>query len=118
MKRLCYLLPLLLLVACSPLEQQARNAAAALQGTLVAAQAKYHDACVANPQQDTCVRINKGVSGENALVTAIETYCGWSPSAPPSDPNATCVPVKSAQAALTAAIANANQFTLEIKGVL
>ena len=118
MKRLFWLLPLILLTACSPLEQQARNAAAALQGTIVAAQAKYQTACVANPQAPTCVQINHGVSAENALVTAIETYCGWSTTAPPADPNAKCVPVKTAQAALQSAIANANQLTSEIRGAI
>lgn len=112
------IVPLLFLTACSPLEQQARNTAAALQGTLVAAQAKYHDTCVSNPSQNVCQKINNGVSAENALITSVETYCSWSPTAPPSDPNATCTPVKTAQGALTAAIANAATLTLELKGVL
>jgi hypothetical protein len=105
-------------VACSPLEQQARNTAAALQGVIVAAQAKYHDSCVGNPSQNVCQLINKGISGQNALITAGETYCGWSPSAPPADPNAKCVPVKGAEAALRSGISNATQLTLEIKGAL
>src|SRR6266576_805348 len=105
----------LAMVACSPLEQQARNTAAALQGIIVAAQAKYHDSCVGNPSQNVCQLINKGISGENALITAGETYCGWSVSAPPADPNAKCVPVKGAEAALRSGLANATQLTLEIK---
>ena len=118
MKFLALLAACIMLTGCSPLEQNARNTAAALQGVIVAAQAKYHDSCVANPSQTVCQQINNGVSGENALVTAIETYCGWSPTAPPSDPNATCVPVKSATAGLTAAISNANTLTIEIKGAI
>ena len=118
-KVLCLVLPLLFcLIACSPLEQQARNTAAALQGTIVAAQAKYHDSCVATPSQTVCKTINQGVSGENALVTAIEAYCSWSATTPPSDPNANCVPVKTAQAGLSAAIANAATLTTQIKGAL
>lgn len=121
MKRIA-LMPLLLvcliLTACSPIEVSARNASAALQGLLVAAQAKYHDSCVADKTQSVCQLINKGVSGENALITAGETYCGWSTVAPPTDPNTKCVPVKNAKAALQAAIANATQLTLEIKGTL
>jgi len=105
-------------VACSPLENQARNTAAALQGVIVAAQAKYHDSCVGNPALAVCQLINKGISGENALITAGETYCGWSTSGPPADPNAKCVPIKGAEAALKAGIANATQLTLEIKGAL
>lgn len=106
------------LTACPALEQKGRDTSAALQGVIVAAQAKHHDSCVGNPSQSVCQLINKGVAGENALITAGETYCGWSPAAPPTDPNAKCVPVKGAQAALQAAIANAAELTLEIKGTI
>jgi hypothetical protein len=116
---LSLLLPLLVcLVACSPLEQQARNTAAALQGAIVAAQGQYHDTCTSNPKQNSCGIINNAISGENALITAVETYCGWSATNPPADPNATCVPVKTAQAGLQAAIANATTFITELKGVI
>jgi hypothetical protein len=112
------LLSLVFCVACSPIEQQARNTAAALQGTLVAAQAKYQTSCSASPTQSVCVTINKGVAGENVLITALETYCGWSTVSPPTDPNAKCVPVASAQAGLQAAISNATTLTLEVKGLI
>lgn len=106
------------MTACAPLEQKGRDTSAALQGVIVAAQAKHHDSCVANSAQPVCQLINKGVAGENALITAGEAYCGWSTAAPPADPNAKCVPVQGAQAALRSAIANAAELTLEIKGVL
>jgi hypothetical protein len=54
----------------------------------------------------------------NALITAIETYCGWAVTAAPPDPNAACVPVKSAEAGLRAAIANAASLTVQIKGAI
>ena len=106
------------LLACSPIENKARDTAAALGGSIAAAQAKEHDSCVANPTQKVCVLINNGVAGENALITAIETYCGWSTAAPPTDMSAKCVPVKSATGALNAAILNATQLTTEIKGAI
>jgi hypothetical protein len=106
------------MLGCSPLEEQGRNAAAALSGSILAAQAKYQASCTANPTQQICQLINKGVSGENALITAIETYCGWSVNPAPPDPTAKCVPVKSAQAALEAAVANAAALTTQIKGAL
>lgn len=109
---------LLTFVACSPLENQARDVAAALSGSIVAAQGKYQATCTANPEQAICSAINRGVSGENALVTAVETYCGWAVTPPPLDPDAKCVPVKSASAALQAAIANAVALTVQIKGAL
>ena len=106
------------MVACSPLENQARDVAAALSGSIVAAQGKYQGSCAANPAQAICQAIKQGVSGEDALVTAIETYCGWAVTPAPPDPTATCVPVKSAAAILRAAIANASTLTLQIKGAL
>jgi hypothetical protein len=121
MKRLALFLILSLTlstVACSPLEQQARNTAAALQGAIGAAQAQYLTACKLDATQTPCVTINKAVAGQDALVTSVEAYCGWSTSAPPQFGSATCVPVKSAQDALKTAIANANQFISELKGVI
>ena len=106
------------LVGCSPLENRARDTAAALSGAIVAAQAQYQASCTANPKQQVCEMITRGVAGENALITAVETYCGWSATAAPPDPTATCVPVKSAQAGLEAAVANAATLTLEIKGAI
>lgn len=108
----------LCLAGCSPIENRARDTAAALSGSIVAAQAKYQTSCAAHPAQGICQTINRAVSGENALITAVETYCGWSPTLAPPDPTAKCEPVKSAEAALQAAIANATLLTLEIKGTL
>jgi hypothetical protein len=108
----------LVMIGCSPLEQKARDTAAALSGSIVAAQAQYQASCAANPTQNVCQLINRGVSGENALVTAVETYCGWDTTVGPPDPTAQCVAVKSAQAALEAAIANAATLTLQIKGAI
>jgi len=109
---------LLPMLGCSPLENQARDTAAALSGSIVAAQTKYEASCAANPSQQICEIINRGVSGENALITAVETYCGWAPTLAPPDPAAKCVPVRSAQAALQTAIANAATLTLQIKGAI
>ena len=106
------------MVGCSPLENQARDAAAALSGSIVAAQSRYQTACEANPAEEICRVINRGVAAQNALITAIETYCGWAVTPAPADPNAACVPVKSAKAALRAAIANAATLTKEIKGAI
>ena len=108
----------LAMVACTPIEQQARNTAAALQGAIVAVQAQYQATCTPNPSQASCVSINKGVAAQNLLITATEAYCGWSTSAPPSNPMVTCVPVKGAQAALQTAILNANAVITELKGLV
>jgi hypothetical protein len=109
---------LLPMLGCSPLESQARDAAAALSGSIVAAQTKYQATCAANPAQEVCQVINRGVSGENALITAIETYCGWAPTLAPPNAAAQCVGVRSAETALRIAIANAATLTLQIKGAI
>ena len=106
------------MLGCSPLENQARDAAAALSGSIVAAQVKYQASCTAKPSQEICQVINRGVSGENALITAVETYCGWAATMAPPAPSATCVPVKSAEAALRTAIANAAILTAQIRGAI
>ncbi|MBI1739871.1 MAG: hypothetical protein HY233_03050 [Acidobacteriales bacterium] len=106
------------MLGCSPLEKQGRDVAAALSGSIVAAQTKYQATCTANPSQEICQVINRGVSGENALITAVESYCGWATTPAPPDPTAKCVPVKSAEAALQAAIANAATLTSQIKGAI
>ena len=106
------------LLACSPLEQQARNTAAALQGAIGAAQAQYQTECTATPKDSACVTINQAVAGQNALVTAVEAYCGWSETAPPANGSQPCVPVKTASAGLQTAISNANLFITELKGLI
>ena len=118
MKRIALALLLFLpLAACtSNLAGSARDTAAALNGVIVAAQAQ-NQSCVTNPTAATCTLITKGIAAENALITATETYCGWSTTNPPAA-GAVCVPVASGEALLTASIANATLFITEIKGVL
>ena len=117
--KLCTLLALtVVMVACTPLEQTARNTAAALQGAIGAAQSKYQTQCTASPNLTACTVINQAIAGQNALVTATEAYCGWSPTNPPANTTATCVPVKSAAGGLQAAVANASLVVTELKGIL
>jgi hypothetical protein len=118
MKSILTIALLTILTSCQHLEQKARDASAGLQGSIIAAQAKYHDTCVADSTQTACQDINRAIAGENALVTSIETYCGWSVTVPPADLNAKCVPVQSAQDGLNAAIANAQTLSLEIRGMI
>ena len=121
MKRtaLCLVLALLMATtACSPIEQQARNTAAALQGAISAAQTQYLTSCTANPKQTACVTINQAIDGQAALITAVTAYCGWSPTAPPANGSQTCVPVKTASAGLQTAINNASLFIAELKSLI
>lgn len=119
MKKLIAVLAMtLVMVACSSPESQARDTAAALGGLLTTAQNQHQTECQANPQQSVCQLINRGIAGQNALITATETYCSMPLSPTPPDPSTVCTPVKSAEPALKAAIANANQLINEIKGVV
>jgi len=117
MKRLLLLPALLLLTACPNVANTARDTAAALGGALVEAQSQNLTLCANNPAQPVCQIIKRGIEAQNALITATETYCGWSANAVPPVGQA-CAPVSSAQAALTAAINNANLEITEIKGVI
>ena len=105
-------------VACNAPEQQARDTAAALSGVLTTAQTQNTAACQSDPNQNACQIINRGISGQNALITATETYCGFALTPTPPDPSEVCHPVKAAQPALQTAIANANQLITEVKGVI
>lgn len=118
MKRITWILPILLLLTACPKDKSARDVAASLSGILVAAQDEYAPVCVSNPTLSNCVVIHKGVAAQNVLITAIETYCGMqlSPIPPPAD--AKCSPVDSAKAALDLAISNANQAITDIKPLI
>jgi hypothetical protein len=123
MKRLV-LVPILAILLCgfacndtNKLEQNARDTTAALGGLLTTAQAQFMASCTADKTQPNCVLINRGVQGQNALITALETYCSM-PVSPFLDPNTPCTPVASAQAGLQTALNNATQLVTEIKGVV
>ena len=46
---LLVVIALLPMLGCSPIENQARDTAAALSGSIIAAQTKYQASCTANP---------------------------------------------------------------------
>jgi len=53
------ILGLLATVGCSPVESKARDTAAALSGSIVAAQGEYQASCAANGDQQVCQLIIK-----------------------------------------------------------
>ena len=107
---------ILALTGCSQVEQNARDTAAALSGVLISAQAQNQD-CVTDSTGPNCSLISRGISAQGVLITATETYCGWTVANPPS-PKSKCVPVASAASALNSAISNATLIITEIKGVI
>lgn len=108
----------LVLTACPKVEQDARDAAAALGGAIKAAQTQHQTECTTTPTATACPIISKAIAAQNTLITSIEAYCGWTAGVQPSDPNAKCVPVNTAKAGLQTAINNANTFIAQLKGVI
>jgi hypothetical protein len=104
---------LMLTVACHTFEANARDTIAAANGVIVQAEVQYSPTCTSNPNQSVCQTINKAVAAQNAAITALETYCGFTAANQPSDK---CQPVKALEPALTSALANLNQFVTELKG--
>ena len=107
----------LVMVACQPPDQTARDTNAALSGAIHAAQTQYLATCQANPAQAACQTINRAVDGQNALVSALETYCGW-PAGTVIDNASGCIPHKDAGTLLQAAVSRASQLTSEVKGLV
>jgi hypothetical protein len=101
-----------------PQVQNARDIAAAFNGVLTAAQDKYVDQCNADRGQHICIIIYKAVDAQNALITAIQTYCGWSQELPTINQTGPCAQIPSAELELKTAINNANLFITELKGVV
>ena len=97
--------------------QTAVDAAAALQGAIVAAQTQYQPTCSTDPSAQPCLLINRAVAAQNALVTATEAYCGFS-TATAMTPTATCQPVSTMQAGLTSALQNANALFQEVSAAV
>lgn len=116
MKKSLLLFPVLfLLISCGPVEQSVRDSIAASKGVIITVQAKYHDSCVAGPTQQPCVAINKAIDVQHLVKDALYTYCSFVST---DDPTKKCIPVKSALPALQSAVANLNQTTTDLKGLL
>lgn len=113
------ILAMVFTTACpkTSLEVNARNSAAVLYGLIKSAQGTYGSFCGQNPTASVCQTINRAVDGQRALITAAETYCGWAIGTA-TDPKAVCHPVKDAESAFLASIANARELTLELKGLV
>jgi len=118
MRRVCYILPLLLILAgCAPLQDTARDAIAASKGVLESAQLQHRDSCIADPHQKTCVIIHDGVAAENSAIDALELYCSNS-GAQSFQTGGPCIVDKSAAPKLEAALANLNQIISDVKGLV
>jgi hypothetical protein len=119
MKR-AWLLAVVFLAGCSPVEQQARDALAASQGFLMQAQKNHQAECSQTPKKDfPCGTINQAVGAQNLAIDALEVYCGWTASdvadAAAGKTVHACVPVKTAADPLKAALSNLNRILKDYK---
>ena len=104
----------------TPLENQARDTAAAAQGFITAAQTAHGAECKADPTKAVCVDINRAVDAQNILIDAAETYCGWQTRPTPAQlaaATASCQRISSASSGLQVATGNLQNILADIKAV-
>jgi len=115
-----WLLLVLFLGGCTPVEQQARDALAASQGFIAQAQKNHQAECSQTPTKAfPCAMINQAVGAQNLAIDALEVYCGWTASdvadAAAGKSVHACVPVKTAADPLKAALSNLNRILADYK---
>lgn len=115
MKKLAFVLPLLLLAGCGV--STYRDTIATSYGYLTWAQGAYKVQCQATPNASTCAFITRGIGLHNAATDALNAYCNG-PAAPGNaswTQGGPCSPIKSLQGALEAALANLNVVIADVK---
>ena len=115
-----WLVAVLLLGGCSPVENQARDALAASQGFIIQAQKNHQAECSQTPKKDfPCGIINQAVGAQNLAIDALETYCSWTPQdvadAAAGKTVHPCVETKTAEDTLKSALANLNRILKDYK---
>jgi len=119
MKRL-WLVAVVFLAGCTPVEQQARDALAASQGFIMQAQQNHQAECAATPKKSfPCAMINQAVGAQNLAIDALEVYCGWTAQdiqdAAAGKSVHPCIETKTAADPLKAALTNLNQILKDYK---
>lgn len=111
---------LILFTTGCPTQNDARDAIAVAHGWIVQAQTQWGDSCRLDPTQVKCTTTNRLIAAQHVAADALEIYCSGTPAAgeQPYAVGGTCVPVKSAQNALVAAVGNMNVFTDDVKSLL
>ena len=104
------------LAGCGPFEQTARDTIATLGGLIKTAQAEYQAECTANPSEQKCVLVNEAIRAHKLTITGLEIYCGFTIGS--TLPEATCTPIKSALAAVEAAVANLKPLIGQLTALL
>jgi hypothetical protein len=103
----------LVLAACQPLENTARDVIAGAQGFIEQAQKNHLAECQANPTKDfPCRTINRAVAAQNLAIDSLTVYCGFSKDTPPNTP---CAANKSKAASLKSALETLNRIIADYK---
>lgn len=100
------------LVACAPLQDTARNGIASAKGFLDSEKAA-HPECAVDSEAQACYLIKRGVAAKDATIDALEAYCGGSAF----DAGAPCTPHSDLTDKLKSALANLNLTISDIKKV-
>lgn len=105
-----------ILAACDPPQNVARDALAANRAVLVTYQNKYQNECAQNPAMKTCRIIHEAVTAQNLAVDALDLYCQGitTPSFMDGGP---CAPDKSAEPKLRAALKNLDVIMRDVKAL-
>lgn len=103
----------LILAACQPLEDTARDVIAGAKGFIQKAQENHLAECTANPTKEfPCRIINRAVAAQNLAVDSLYVYCGFTKDTPP---NTLCAANKSKAAALKSALETLNRIIADYK---
>jgi hypothetical protein len=112
------LLPLLLVISGCPLTpEKARDGIATAYGFVSDLQQKYLVTCQANPAQNACVQINRGVALQRLASTALNDYCSGTPLAgnAPYLQGGPCSAQPGLQPRLQAALTDLNSIIADLK---
>jgi hypothetical protein len=113
------LLAVVLLAGCQSFEKSARDAIAGAHGWVQQQQPIRQAECSADPSKAICRAINRVIAGEHTTAGVLNVYCAGAPPAGQASfaDGGPCVPVKSAEAAIQAAIINLQTTVNDAKKV-
>lgn len=117
MKRLSIvplLLGMLILTACPPVQETARDGVATAKGYLDSAKAAHPECAAAQVNVGVCTLLSRATGAKDAVIDAVNVYC----SSPSYDSTGgVCVPNKSAKPKLDAALRDLNQILTDVKKI-
>lgn len=108
------LLGTLILTACPPIQETARDGVATAKGYLDAAKAHHPECSTPQVNVGVCDLLSRATGAKDAVIDAVNVYC-TSPSY--DQTGGVCVPNKSAKPKLDAALRDLNQILADVKKI-